>query len=76
MGLFRKKDKLSIHPDFPLEQFEPVLRSSICTGELTACFRERASGKLREITVIRSPKDLADFAKEYGVDINKMRTVY
>ncbi len=75
MNLFHRKKTPQPIP-CPPEQFEPVLRSSICTGEMTACFRDRGTGKLKEIMVIRSPKDLADFGKEYGVDVSKMRTVY
>ena len=75
MNLFHRKKTPQPIPCSP-EQFEPVLRSSICTGEMTACFRDRGTGKLKEIMVIRSSKDLADFGKEYGVDVSKMRTVY
>lgn len=72
----RKKNAAPALSPYSLESFEPVLRSSICTGEATACFRNRETGKLHEIMVIRSPKDLADFGKQYGVDIENMRTVY
>ena len=53
-----------------------VIRSSICTGEMTACMQDRSSGKLTEIMLIRSPYDLAQFGKMYGVDVEKMRTIY
>ena len=75
MNIFHRKKTAPPSP-YPLEQFEPVLRSSICTGEMTACFRDRETGKLKEIMVIRSPKDLADSGKEYSVDVSKIRTVY
>ena len=39
MGLFRKRAPEL--PRFPAEEFEPVLRCSICTGEQTACMREK-----------------------------------
>lgn len=61
---------------FPPERFEPVLRQSICTGERTACMRERATGKVYEIMLIRTEQDLAAFAKEYGVRAEDIRTVY
>ena len=72
----KKKKNAPVPSPYPPESFEPVLRSSICTGEATACFRNRETGKLHEIMVINSPKDLTDFAKQYGVDIESMRTVY
>ncbi len=76
MGLFRKKDKNPLPSPFPPEQYEPVIRSSICTGEMTACMRNRESGKLTEIMLIRSPDDLARFGKDYNVDVSAIRTVY
>ena len=51
MGLFHKRAPEP--PRFPPEEFEPVLRCSICTGEQTACMREKATGKLRELELIR-----------------------
>ena len=61
---------------FPPERFEPVLRRSICTGERTACMRERETGKVYEIMLIRTEQDLAAFAKEYGVRTEDIRTIY
>ena len=57
--LFRKRE--SKPAPFPTEQYEPVIRSSICTGERTACMRDRQTGKVHEIMLIRSPQDLAQF---------------
>ena len=53
-----------------------MLRSSICTGETTACMRNRETGKLHEIMLIRSDGDLRQFGEAYGVDPEKIRTVY
>lgn len=75
MKLFNRKKSASSAP-FPIDKYEPVLKSSICTGELTACFRDRETGKLHDIMVIRQPKDLHDFGKEYSVDVEHMRTIY
>ena len=75
MKLFNRKKSASTSL-YPIEKYEPVLKSSICTGELTACFRDRETGKVHDIMVIRHPKDLRDFGKEYGVDVENMRTVY
>ena len=61
---------------FPPDRYEPVLRRSICTGETTACARERATGKLHELMLIRTEQDLKQFAKDYGVDPSEIQTVY
>ena len=57
------------------EQYEPVLRCSICTGEQVACMRERASGRMREIMLIRDAEDLERFRRSYGVT-GEIRRVY
>ena len=73
MGLFSRKKETP--PQFPPERFEPVLRCSICTGEQVACMRERETGKLREIMLIRSEADLESFRRTYGVS-GEIRRVY
>ncbi len=57
-------------------ELEPVLLSSICTGEKTAGFRDLATGKFRSICLIESEKDLQAFMKEYGIREGEMKTVY
>ncbi len=74
MSLFHKRAPEP--PRFPPEEFEPVLRCSICTGEQTACMRERSTGKLRELELIRSEADLEDFCRTYGVRREDIRKVY
>lgn len=61
---------------FPPEQYEPVIRSSICTGERTACMRDRETGKIHEIMLLRTPRDLEEFARQYGADPDAMQTIY
>ena len=72
MGLFSRKKET---PQFPPEQYEPVLRCSICTGEQVACMRERETGKLRELMLIRTEADLDAFRRSYGVS-GEIRRIY
>ena len=74
MSWFKKRPAPA--PDFPPEDWEPVIRSSICTGEKVACMRRRGSGELREIQLIRSPADLRQFCEQYGVSEETIRTIY
>ena len=69
MGLFSFKSakKLSAPPFDPAAE-EPAIRCSICTGEQVAGFRDKHSGKFREVTLIKTPKDLEKFKKDYGVE--------
>jgi len=56
------------------EHFRPVIRSSICTGEKVAGFKELESGKFTETMLIRNDKDLKLFLDKYDVleeDITK-----
>ena len=65
MGLFSKKDK---KPKYNSDEEIPVIRCSICTGEQVAGFRNRQTGRFREVTLIRTPKDLESFKKDFGVE--------
>ena len=57
------------------ERLEPVIRSSICTGEKVAGFREKETGRFREVSLIRTPADLDAFKKKYGVE-GDLPTIY
>ena len=61
---------------FPPEEYEPLLRQSICTGEKTACVRERATGRLQEVQLIRDEKDLEAFCAACGADPAEIKTIY
>ena len=56
-------------------QLEPVIRSSICTGEKVAGFREKEGGRFREVALIRTPADLEAFKRKYGID-GEIPTIY
>lgn len=45
----------------------PVIRSSICTGEQVAGFKDPVSGKFQELMLIRDSDDLAEFLALYQV---------
>ena len=57
------------------ERLEPVIRSSICTGEKVAGFREKDTGRFREVSLIRSAADLDAFQKKYGIE-GEIPTIY
>lgn len=54
----------------------PVLRTSICTGEQTAGFKDEITGKYYDIMLIRSDADLRDFLETYDVSENQLRREY
>ena len=67
MALFSRKPKETPRPPFDPAVEEAAIRCSICTGEQVAGFRDKTTGRFREVTLLRTPKDLEDFQKAYGV---------
>ena len=50
-----------------------MIRSSICTGEQTAGFKDAASGRFEELMLIRSDGDLEEFMRLYDVEASDIR---
>ena len=69
--MFRKRKAES--DCFDREKEIPVIRSSICTGEQVAGFKEKSTGHFREILCIRSESDRQRFMKEYGIEEKEIR---
>lgn len=64
---------------FETEPFNPetqtaVIRSSICTGEKVAGFKDKKDGHFTEVMLIRSQKDVDEFKRTYHIDT--IRTEY
>lgn len=54
----------------------PVIRTSICTGEQTAGFKDTATGKFYEIMLLRSDDDLREFLEAYDVTEREIKREY
>lgn len=50
----------------------PVIRSSICTGEKVAGYRDAESGGFTEVMLIRDDGDLREFLESYGFDRDEL----
>ena len=70
MGLFRKKQAIPYDPDTQ----EPAVRKSICTGEMTVGFIDRATGKFHVYMCVRTKEELEDFRRSIGAE--DIRTIY
>lgn len=68
--MFRKKKKTEF---FDRETMRPVIRSSICTGEQVAGFRNIQNGAWNEIMLIRGDADLRAFLERFGIDEAEIR---
>lgn len=55
------------HETYDKEKSYPAIRSSICTGEKVAGFRDMETGRFTEIMLISSDKDLESFKNRYGI---------
>ncbi len=66
--MFGKKRKEVKTEPYDREHQIPVIRSSICTGEKTAGFEDRETGKFQDLMLISSEGDLQEFCARYGVD--------
>ena len=70
--LLKKKKVQTVSYD-PDKQY-PVVRSSICTGEKVAGFKDRESGHFTDVMLISSDADLERFKQLYGIE--DIRTEY
>ena len=71
MSLFRRRKASDIRFD-PQTQI-PAVRKSICTGEMTVGFIDKASGKFTDLMCV-DQKGLEAFMRDIGVD--EIKTIY
>ena len=71
MPLFHKKplDRISFDPTTQ----EPAVRRSICTGEMTVGFIDKATGKFHELMMVDS-QGLERFYQQVGA--SQIKTIY
>lgn len=70
--MFNKRKNYTI-PPYDKTGKVPVIRSSICTGEQVAGFKDPSSGKFDELMLIRSSNDLIEFLSLYQVNENDIQ---
>ena len=71
--MFHKKIKVI---EYDKDNLKPVIRSSICTGEKVAGFRNVNTGEFMEIMLIRDNKDMDEFLTTYDIAVAEVRTEY
>lgn len=75
MSLFRKKQPSAV-PRLSDNNYEPVLRCSICNGEQVLCLQNRETGELHELMLIRSARDLDEFCRANAIKAADIRKIY
>ena len=68
----RKRKKCS----YDRENLKPVIRSSICTGEQVAGFKNIQTGKFSAVLLIRNGSDLREFLDTYDISETDVATEY
>lgn len=68
--MFRKKKAAG---SYDKENQKPVIRSSICTGEKVAGFKDVHTGKFMEVMVIRRDRDMEEFLDRYGISEEEIK---
>lgn len=69
--MFRRKEEKK---SYNKEEQKPVIRSSICTGEKVAGFKDIHTGRFTEIMLIRNNQDMEEFLKEYDISAAEIKT--
>ena len=64
--MFRKKIKTKLYDK---ENFKPVIKASICTGEQVAGFKDKRTGKFTEVMLIQNPHELDEFLEMYDIAV-------
>ena len=72
MKLFGRRKAKEVAVKFDFETQYAVIRSSICTGEKVAGFKNKTNGHFTEVMLIRSAADEKEFKETYGVDSLKV----
>ena len=65
-----QKGRFQTEPFDPEKQYA-VIRSSICTGEKVAGFKNKDDGRFYEVMLIRSVEDVRRFKETYDLDTVK-----
>ena len=59
---------------FDSKNMTPALHKSICTGEAVAGFIDNATGKFRDVMLIRNDRDLKTFLKTYNLQKEDLKS--
>lgn len=69
----RKKSKTVNIRRYDRENEIPVIRSSICTGEQVAGFKDKKTGHFEEVMLLRNGEDTEIFMRTYGIEPSEIK---
>ena len=73
--MFFRKKQLP-RDSFDRESKKPIIRASICTGEQVLCSKDRQTGQLTELMLIRKPSELFEFCEANGIRVEDVQKIY
>ncbi len=74
-GFAWKKSRAVPKISYDPETQEPVLKSSICTGERVAGFMDISTKKFHDVMLIRSDAELEMFCEACGIKKNDLKKI-
>lgn len=69
----RKKSKTVNIRKYDRENEIPVIRSSICTGEQVAGFKDKKTGHFEEVMLLKNGEDREIFIRTYGIEPSEIK---
>lgn len=69
--IFHKK---ATKETYDKENQKPIIRSSICTGEKVAGFKDIHTGKFTEVMLIKNDNDMKVFLAKYDISMQEVKT--
>ncbi len=69
--MFHKKPTKQIYDK---ENQKPIIKSSICTGEKVAGFKDIHTGKFTDDMLIKNDKDMKVFLEKYDIPADEVKT--
>ena len=75
MFLFNRRRSPSPEP-FDLSAQQPAMRQSICTGEITVGYIDRATGKFHDMQLAPDRKAAEDFFRARGAGDAEIKVIY
>lgn len=70
------KKKKTISGAYPAGEYEPAVRKSICTGEMTFGFIRKADSHFVDIALVRNEEEMKTLASGYGFGGCEIREIY
>ena len=76
MSLFQRHKKKTPSITYDPNTQEPAVRKSICTGEMTTGFVNRANGKFTDYLLVHDQVELEAFCRDVGTDVGSIKVIY